>query len=157
MNPNSAATPAHPPVSDDLPTPRILVVDDNESIRRFLAHFFKLEALSAEIIESPHIALERFRAAPQDFSLLLTDCEMPGMTGLELARRIRSTRADLPMILFSTSVTVLGPEQFITAGFSAALPKPVALDKLRATIREVLATAVPLPASTPSQPCLTPA
>jgi CheY-like chemotaxis protein len=127
------------------PLPRILVVDDNESIRTFLTHFFKLEGLEVEIIACPQAALERFRTAPREFSMLLTDCEMPGMTGLELAKRIRAARADLPMILFSTSVTVLGPAQFLSAGFSAALPKPVPLDRLRTTIRDVLATADPKP------------
>lgn len=143
-NTNIKTAPPLAPAGDP-PLPRILVVDDNESIRTFLTHFFKLEELDVEIIACPQTALERFRTSPQDFSMLLTDCEMPGMTGLELAKRIRSERADLPMILFSTSVTVLGPTQFLSAGFSAALPKPVALDKLRTTIREVLATAAPPP------------
>jgi CheY-like chemotaxis protein len=119
-------------------TRRILVVDDNESIRAFLRHFFKLEHLAAEIIESPHLAWERFQAAPADYCLLLTDCEMPGMTGVELAQRIRQQRADLPMILFSTSVAVHGPEHFATQGFVHALPKPAPLDQLRAAVRDAL-------------------
>lgn len=144
MKPNATTNQHLPLVSPtELPTPRILVVDDNESIRTFLAHFFKLEGLAVEIIEFPHLALERFKAKPYSYSMLLTDCEMPGMTGLELAKRIRRERADLPMIIFSTSVTVLGPAKFLSAGFSAALSKPVALDKLRSTIREVLAIPAP--------------
>jgi CheY-like chemotaxis protein len=93
-------------------------VDDNESIRTFLAPFFKLAGLPVEIIE---LALERFKARPYACSMLLTDCEMPGMTGLEPAKRIRRERADLPMMIFSTSVTVLGPAKFLSAGFSAVL------------------------------------
>lgn len=117
---------------------RILVVDDNESIRAFLRQFFKLERLTAEIIESPHEALDRFQAAPQDYSLLLTDCEMPGMSGLELAKRIRQARADLPMIIFSTSVAVHGSAHFAMQGFVQAVPKPAPLDQLRAAVREAL-------------------
>ncbi len=118
-------------------------MDDNEAIRAFLKHFFKLENLPVEIIDSARVALERFQATPQSYSLLLTDCEMPGMSGLELARRVRQVRADLPMILFSTSVAVHGPKHFAMQGFTAALPKPVALDTLRATILGALVTAPP--------------
>lgn len=123
--------------SDPNPTEarRIMVVDDNESIRDFLHHFFSMEGLPAEIIGSPHRALDLFRSAPQEYTLLLTDCEMPGMTGLELACEVRKLRADLPMIIFSTSVTVLGERRFLNQGFMEALPKPVALTRLREAVR----------------------
>ena len=103
------------PVSQPPPLPgRILVVDDNESIRVFLGHFFRLEGIPVEILDSPVRALELFRAQPKLFSMLLTDCEMPGMSGLELAYEVRRVRADLPMVIFSTSVTVLGPNRFLS-------------------------------------------
>lgn len=127
-------------------------MDDNEAIRAFLRHFFKLENLPVEITDSPRVAWERFQAAPQDYSLLLTDCEMPGMTGLELAKRVRQLRADLPMILFSTSVAVHGPKHFAAQGFAAALPKPVALETLRTTVRGALVTELPPAAIPPAQP-----
>ena len=127
-------------------------MDDNESIRAFLAHFFRLENLPVEIHGSSRAALERFRAAPQDYSLLLTDCEMPGMTGLELARQMRQVRPDFPMIIFSTSVSVQGPERFLKSGFVAALPKPVALDKLRAALRSALVRELPAAPSPAPQP-----
>lgn len=124
-------------------------MDDNESIRAFLVHFFRLENMPVEIHGSSRAALERFRAAPQDYSLLLTDCEMPGLTGLELARQVRQVRQDLPMVIFSTSVSVQGPEPFLKSGFAAALPKPVALDTLRAALRNALPAAPASPAPQP--------
>lgn len=145
-----ASLPPAPP-TENSPV-RILAVDDNEAIRAFLRHFFRLEGLPVEIIGSSHVALERFRAAPQDYSLLMTDCEMPGMNGLELARQARQVRPDLPMIIFSTAVSVQGPEPFLKSGFLAALPKPVSLDKLRATVRSALGrglSAAPGPADCP--------
>ena len=114
-------------------------MDDNESIRAFLRHFFRLEGLPVEIIASGHEALARFRAAPHDYSMLMTDCEMPGMTGLELAQKIREVRADIPMLIFSTSVSVEGTEPFLKLGFQAALPKPVSLEKLRLALHATLA------------------
>jgi len=113
-------------------------VDDNEAIRAFLRHFFRLEALPVEIVESPRRALENFLAAPGDYALMMTDCEMPGMSGVELAQRVRAVRADLPMIIFSTSVAVQGAAHFAHQGFAAALPKPVELDRLRSAIRSAL-------------------
>ena len=133
----------------ELPPLRILAVDDNESIRAFLVHFFRMENMPVEIHESSRAALERFRAAPQEYSLLLTDCEMPGLTGLELARQMRMVREDIPMIIFSTSVSIQGPEPFLKFGFMAALPKPVALDKLRVALRNALACPPP---ATPARP-----
>jgi CheY-like chemotaxis protein len=118
-------------------------VDDSDAIRAFLRHFFRLEALPVEIVESPRRALERFTAAPRDYALLLTDCEMPGMSGIELAQRVRAVRADLPMIIFSTSVAVQGASHFAHHGFVAALPKPVELDRLRAAIRGALPAGFP--------------
>lgn len=132
------------PSTESLPT-RILAVDDNESIRVFLRHFFRLEGLPVEIIASPHEALSRFRAAPQDYAMLMTDCEMPGMNGLELARQVRQVRSDLPMLIFSTSVSVNGAERFLQFGFQAALPKPVALEQLRSTVRKLLEGDLPSP------------
>lgn len=122
-------------------------MDDNESIRVFLRHFFKLEGLPVEIIASSHEALARFRAAPQDYAMLMTDCEMPGMNGLELARQVRQVRPDLPMMIFSTSVSVNGAERFLQTGFQAALPKPVALDRLRSAVRKLLECELPGPSA----------
>ena len=127
--------PAGPPAA-----PRILAVDDNESIQAFYRHFFKLEGLPVEIVGSSLSALEKFRATPEAYSLLLTDCEMPSMNGTDLARYVRAVRADLPMIMFSTSVAVHGPETFLAQGFQAALPKPTSIVDLRAAVREALAT-----------------
>lgn len=135
------------PFAEKLPA-RILAVDDNESIRTFYRHFFRMEGLPVEIVGSPHAALEKFRATPDDYSLLLTDCEMPGMNGRELARQMRQVRANLPMVMFSTAVTVSGPQPFLAAGFQAALPKPVGIEQLRTTLRTVLAVTPPATTAT---------
>ena len=60
------------------------------------------------------------------------------MNGTDLARHVRAVRADLPMIMFSTSVAVHGPEAFLAQGFQAALPKPASIVDLRAAVREAL-------------------
>ena len=57
--------------------------------------------------------LARFRAAPQDVDLVITDMTMPKMTGLELAARLMAIRPDIPVILFNRLQQTTFPGCFI--------------------------------------------
>ena len=118
--------PAHPlpPPVPSLPG-RTLVVDDNEAIRTFLRYFFKLENLPVEIVASGPAALERLRAAPKDFALMITDCEMPGMTGLELGRRLQAETPDLKVLYLTGHSDALFEERPILGANEAFVDKPV--------------------------------
>src|SRR5204863_9540053 len=80
---------------------RILVVDDDESVLRFLATL--LTALGHEVAcaESGEQALKRLEETPRP-GLVLLDLIMPGMGGLELLDRIRDSQPSLPVIVLST-------------------------------------------------------
>lgn len=83
-------------------------------------------------------ALAAFRADPNRFDVVITDLTMPQMTGLELARALRQIRPDIPIILctgFSGTVT---PERLKAAGISRLTAKPLILDDLARSLREVL-------------------
>ncbi len=86
-NPISSAREAL--VERDLRGRRILVVDDEAVVRLFLSRV--LTAAKADIVlcASGAEALEAFRSARDEFSLLLTDQAMPGMSGVDLVREIR--------------------------------------------------------------------
>jgi two-component system cell cycle sensor histidine kinase/response regulator CckA len=116
----------------------ILVVEDEWSVRSLLqtilqgAGYAVLEAASGE--EAVRIAA---RALP-DVDLLLTDVSMPGMTGRELALRLRGERADLRVLFMSgySFDSVLGAEGAAPADF---LPKPFTPDQLLAKVEAILA------------------
>lgn len=80
-------------------------------------------------------ALRLFQAAPHRFDLLITDREMPGLTGLELAAACRQTRPDLPILLCTGSPRPMEA----TRGMDAVLMKPFNLETLGTTIAQVLA------------------
>jgi DNA-binding NtrC family response regulator len=83
-------------------------------------------------------ALEWFKARPDAFDLVITDMTMPGMTGDQLAAQMLRYRSDLPIIIclgFSTRMTA---ERAASLGIRAFLMKPVSVEKLSRTIREVL-------------------
>jgi CheY-like chemotaxis protein len=80
---------------------RLLVVDDNATNRRVLALQTAKWGMQVRATESPHEAL-RWVEQGDPFDLAILDMHMPEMDGLELARRIRKTKAGLPLVLFSS-------------------------------------------------------
>jgi CheY-like chemotaxis protein len=90
--------------------------------------------------ESP-AALETMRKQPRDFDLVVLDLTMPRMNGLELAKRLRELRADLPMILYSGYSEGISEAQLRAAGVAARVRKPVETDELLAIVRRLLPAA----------------
>lgn len=130
------------PVSSDEPLPRgrerILFVDDEP----MLAHLGqgRLERLGYTVVAytSSTEALQAFRAAPQDFDLVITDQTMPALSGAELAGELRRIRPAIPIILctgFSHAVTT---ETARELGINAFVLKPLGSRDLAQAIRRVL-------------------
>jgi signal transduction histidine kinase len=90
-----------PPVAAGAASPRILVVDDEIAIRSVIARFFS--RLGYEMVEAEDgaAALTTLDAHGWRVDLVLTDVEMPRMSGLELARRIHQRDPSLPILYMS--------------------------------------------------------
>ena len=116
---------------------RILVVDDDAVIAQLLARV--LARVGYNVVQAtvssdvPAILAE----AEPPFDLIITDQTMPGMTGLELADRIRSWRSGFPIILLS-GFSEFGGQDPKKHGLRAVLMKPVPIDVLAATVARVL-------------------
>ena len=82
--------------------PTVLVVDDEQGVRDWLRIDFELSGWKVYEAEDGFKALERWSTLRPDIALL--DEMMPGMTGLETARRIRETQPDAHLLMFSASV-----------------------------------------------------
>ena len=70
-------------------------------------------------------ALEEFTADPQRFDAALLDQVMPGITGIELAQRLRAARPELPVILVSGYMGPLLEQDAALAGIECILTKPL--------------------------------
>jgi len=125
------------------PTPahRILVVDDDSLVAESTVSMLEHLGHSAILTTSCIAALEALRTEPQ-IDLVITDQVMPGMTGIELAQRIRQLRPELPVIL-ATGYSEL-VQRRVEPGF-VTLDKPYHLEKLAAMISRVMTREVEMP------------
>lgn len=80
--------------------PLILLVDDDEDIRYITELFLTLGGYRVIPCAAAHLAADAFRSTPL-IDLLLTDMQMPGTSGLELARELTSLRPSLPVLIVS--------------------------------------------------------
>jgi PAS domain S-box-containing protein len=117
---------------------RVLLVDDEaglaEAVRKMLIYFGYTVTARTGSLE----ALETFRADPDAFDLVITDFTMPNMTGVQLARELVWIKPGIPIILCTGFAADLSPEEIVPSVVSAIVMKPVMMDLMSRTIREVL-------------------
>ena len=115
---------------------RVLVVDDDRVTRHILSKVLSGDGFDTTVAKDGIEALAKLRT--RRFDLLLLDVWMPRMNGLELLARLR-TRKSKPRVIVMTSDDA--PETLLTAVREQAFKyvhKPIDLDALRQTVREVL-------------------
>ena len=121
----------------------VLVVDDNEVNRALLLRQLERLGHKATAVASAVQALEAVAATP--FAVVLMDCRMPGMDGMEATRRIRETEAGtgqrVPIVAVTANAMEADREACFEAVMDDFLTKPVMMESLRAVLdRFVLGT-----------------
>jgi CheY-like chemotaxis protein len=119
----------------ETPTARVLVVDDDADVRRFLID--SLEGLGYRVEEADDgraglAALERL--VPD---IMVVDFAMPGMNGAEVARAVRARRPDLP-IVFASGYADTAAIKGVNGREVTVLRKPFRVDELEAVLAEAL-------------------
>src|SRR5450631_4102941 len=126
------------------PPRRILVVEDEPDIRQLNAEVLKNSGYVVDTAEDGNAgweALHATRHAPESYALLITDHDMPGLSGLALVKKARAARIALPVIM---ATGTLPPEDlFIRYPWlqpAATLVKPYSIEQLLGTVEAVLRT-----------------
>jgi PAS domain S-box-containing protein len=117
---------------------RVLLVDDEDSVRNVMQERLRTWGLDVEVASDAATARAAFDAADGAIDAVITDQTMPHETGLDLARALRSRRADLPVILYTGYADELTAAQAQAAGVRMLLRKPVEPAALRAALERVL-------------------
>lgn len=123
-------------------TPRWFVVDDESALLSLAALMLRKFSLAdVRACADPCLALDHMTAAPASLELLVTDLNMPGMSGLELARRVRAIAPRAKVLLTTGSAMALPDEQALRAqGVDLLLPKPYGYHDLMAAVRRLCGT-----------------
>ncbi|MGH3950452.1 MAG: response regulator transcription factor [Pseudonocardiaceae bacterium] len=115
---------------------RILVVDDDRAVRESLRRSLEFNGYSVELASDGAQALAAIVAHRPDAMVL--DVMMPRLDGLEVARRLRSTGDDLPILVLTARDAVSDRVSGLDAGADDYLPKPFALEEMLARLRALL-------------------
>lgn len=114
-------------------TTTILLVEDEERLARFIELELSSEGYSISVAHDGLTGLTMAREAPPD--LLILDWMMPGMTGLEVCRRLRATGSKIPVILLTAKDEVSDRVAGLDAGADDYVVKPFSIEELLARVR----------------------
>jgi len=119
------------------PTPRVLIVDDEELIRRVGARMIRAR-FGADVVEAlggMH-ALSLWRRDPQAFDVIVIDLDMPEMDGVTLLSRLERLAPDVPVVVWSGRELDPAPPELAAAAALVSKAQPVAalIDALERTM-----------------------
>ena len=116
--------------------PRVLVVDDEASIRDLLAKTLALAEYDVDVAADGRSALERMRLYPYD--LLIVDLRMPGMDGLTVIREAKRYKTDLPVLIITGFSTESSAIEAVNLGVAGYLTKPFRVPQVLAAAAKAL-------------------
>jgi excisionase family DNA binding protein len=116
--------------------PRVLVVDDEDTIRDLLAKTLALAEYDVDLAPDGRNALERMRIIPYD--LLITDLKMSGIDGLTVIREARRLKPDIPVIIVTGYSSEASAIEAVNLGVSGYLTKPFRVPRILAVAAKAL-------------------
>ncbi len=115
---------------------RVLVVDDEEIARTNLEYILRKDGYQVATAASGLEALDRL--GEQDFDVVLTDLKMEKMDGLQLLEAVKQTAPSTDIIMITGYATVVTAVDALRKGAAHYLSKPINLDELRSSVREII-------------------
>jgi excisionase family DNA binding protein len=135
VRPLGAAAPAKSAMAAGA-RPRVLVVDDEATIRDLLSKTLALAEYDVDLAPDGRGAIDRLRMIPYD--LLITDLRMPGVDGLTVIREARRLKADLPVIIITGFSNEASAIEAVNLGVSGYLTKPFRVPRVLAAAAKAL-------------------
>ncbi len=133
---DTAAPTSAPASRQGIERPRILVVDDESSIRDLLSKTLALAEYDVDTASDGRSAIERLRLYPYD--LLIADLKMPGIDGLSVIREAKRLKSGLPVIIITGYSTETAAIEAVNLGVSGYLTKPFRVPQVLAAAAKAI-------------------
>ncbi len=117
---------------------RILICDDEDGMRRYLAKMLASWGYQPETFATPILLLHFLENNPEEGALLLLDVKMPVMDGIEVLRLVRKSRPELPVIMMTGHGTIESAVEAMKIGAYDYLAKPFPQEKLAAQLNHCI-------------------
>ena len=114
----------------------ILIVDDEKNIRLTLSQALEVLEVDIDMAENGEEALAKLKE--KEFSLILLDLRMPGISGMEVLRQVREIRPDILVIIITAHGTVESAIEAMKLGACDFLQKPFVPDEIRELVSRVM-------------------
>jgi two-component system sensor histidine kinase RpfC len=118
---------------------KVLVAEDNPTNRKVIQKILERAGHHCTLAKDGEDALDKIEK--KEFDAIILDMNMPGMTGMDVARMYRLMRGNLtraPIIMFSANVTTEAREESIEAGADEFLPKPIQVNLFLQTLHDLV-------------------
>jgi len=119
------------------------VIDDDDAVRDSLSEIFACESIAVATYPSAAAFLKHVESLDPEYVLeadcILTDVEMPQMSGIELARRMKEINALVPVIVMTARASPALAAEAVSAGAMTFLPKPLDDGALLTAVRSAFA------------------
>jgi DNA-binding NtrC family response regulator len=115
---------------------RLLIVEDEETLRESLCRVFEREGYEVAAVGGAEAALNLFTG--DSFDLVITDIILPGITGIELIKRIKELDTNQPSIVMTAYASLETAVETLRAGAYDYIVKPIIHEELKQTVRNAL-------------------
>jgi two-component system cell cycle response regulator CpdR len=117
---------------------RILLADDDVTSRDLVVRALEMDTHQVEAVSNGTDALARLAQGAEPFDLLISDVQMPGLDGIELARKVAASLPDLPILLMSGYVVEEDAMKSTGAKIAGLISKPFTLEEIRSQVTKLL-------------------
>ncbi|HEU5121139.1 MAG TPA: response regulator [Candidatus Nitrosocosmicus sp.] len=119
--------------------PSVMVVDDEEELANLFMESLKGSGFDSVSFTDPLLALEHFKSNPEQYSVILSDLKMPGINGIEFAKRISEYDSKVKILLITAfyGVEDLDSSRLKETNISNVLKKPVKIKELIAQVNNL--------------------